>query len=73
MSLAPGNPSARSRVTALSRFSERPMAIRKKPCRHLQQYETDWMGRTYLGCPICHRWKLMKAKPAPPDPKRLAA
>jgi hypothetical protein len=49
------------------------MAIRKKPCRHLQQYETDWMGRTYLGCPICHRWKLMKAKPAPPDPKRLAA
>ena len=73
MSLAPGNPSARSWVRGLSRFSERPMAIRKRPCRHPQQYETDWMGRTYLGCPICNRWKVMKAKPAPPDPKRLAA
>ena len=49
------------------------MAIGKKACRHQQQYETDWMGRTYLGCPICNRWKLMKAKPAPPDAKRLAA
>ena len=57
----------------MSRFSEHPMAIRKRPCRHPQQYETDWMGRTYLGCPICNRWKVMKAKPAPPDPKRLAA
>jgi hypothetical protein len=46
---------------------------RRPTCRHPQQYETDWLGRTYLGCPICNRWKLMKAKPAPPDPKRLAA
>jgi hypothetical protein len=46
---------------------------RRTTCRHLQQYETDWLGRTYLGCPICNRWKLMKPKPAPADAKRLAA
>ena len=40
---------------------------------HVPQYETDWVGRTYVGCPICNRWKVMKAKPAPPDSKRLAA
>jgi hypothetical protein len=44
-----------------------------QPCHHAPQYETDWMGRTYVGCPICNRWKLMKATPAPPDGKRLAA
>jgi hypothetical protein len=42
-------------------------------CQHMQQYETDWMGRTYLGCPICNRWKLQKPKHAPADGKRLAA
>lgn len=42
-------------------------------CRHPQEYETDWLGRTYLGCPICNRWKLMKPKPVPADGKRLAA
>jgi len=26
-------------------------------CRHPQHYETDWLGRTYVGCPICDRWK----------------
>jgi len=44
-----------------------------KACHHVPQYETDWVGRTYVGCPICNRWKVMKAKPAPPDSKRLAA
>ncbi len=42
-------------------------------CRHPQQYETDWLGRTYMGCPICNRWKRLKVKPAPADGKRLAA
>lgn len=42
-------------------------------CHHGVRYETDWMGRTYVGCPICNRWKLLKAKPAPATPKRLAA
>lgn len=42
-------------------------------CRHPQEYETDWLGRTYLGCPLCNRWKLMKPKPVPADGKRLAA
>jgi hypothetical protein len=46
---------------------------RRVTCRHLQQYETDWMGRTYLGCPICNRWKLMKPKHVLADGKRLAA
>jgi hypothetical protein len=39
----------------------------------LLQYETDWLGRTYAGCPICNHWKLTKPKPAPADGKRLAA
>jgi len=46
---------------------------RPSACRHPQQYETDWLGRTYMGCPICNRWKRMKVKPAPADGKRLAA
>ncbi len=46
---------------------------KKKACRHLLHYETDWLGRTYVGCPVCNRWKLMKAKPAAADGKRLAA
>jgi hypothetical protein len=46
---------------------------RHRRCLHRVQYETDWLGRTYAGCPICGGWKLMKAKPAPPDGKRLAA
>ena len=50
-----------------------PRMKQRRPCRHPQQYETDWLGRTYLGCPICNRWKLMKPKVAPPDGKRLAA
>jgi len=37
------------------------------------QYETDWLGRTLLGCPVCGRWKLLKTKPAPADPRRRAA
>src|SRR5438105_12444880 len=45
----------------------------RRPCRHPQQYETDWLGRTYVGCPSCNRWKLTKPKPAPADGKRLAA
>jgi hypothetical protein len=49
------------------------MTIKKKTCHHRQQYETDWLGRTYLGCPICNRWKLMKPKPASANGKRLAA
>ncbi|HMH81631.1 MAG TPA: hypothetical protein VK531_02070 [Gemmatimonadales bacterium] len=49
------------------------MTIKKKTCHHRQQYETDWLGRTYLGCPICNRWKRMKPKPAPANGKRLAA
>src|SRR2546430_12346184 len=45
---------------------EMPMTIKKRDvtkrrspsaCRHPQQYETDWLGRTYMGCPICSRWK----------------
>jgi len=46
---------------------------RRRSCTHRPQFETDWLGRTYAGCPICGGWKLMKAKPAPPDGKRLAA
>jgi hypothetical protein len=46
---------------------------KRTSCRHPQQYETDWLGRTYVGCPICNRWKRMKAKHAPADGKRLAA
>jgi hypothetical protein len=46
---------------------------RREPCHHAPQYETDWLGRTLVGCPICGRWKLLKPKPAPTDPKRLAA
>lgn len=45
----------------------------RRPCRHPQQYETDWLGRTYFGCPICNRWKVTKPKHAPADGKRLAA
>ena len=61
---------------------EIPMTTRKSDvtkrrspsvCRHPQRYETDWLRRTYMGCPICNRWKRMKAKPAPADGKRLAA
>jgi hypothetical protein len=53
----------------------RPVNRRRssETCRHLPQYETDWLGRTYAGCPICNRWKLTKPKPAPADGKRLAA
>src|SRR2546422_6023390 len=32
-----------------------------KAGHHVPQYETDWVGRTYVGCPICNRWKVMKA------------
>jgi len=46
---------------------------RRTTCHHRPEYETDWLGRTYRGCPVCNRWKLMKAKPAPPDSKRIAA
>ncbi len=55
---------------------KKPHATRRRgpaTCPHAPQYETDWLGRTYVGCPICSRWKLVKGKPAPPDGKRLAA
>ena len=45
----------------------------KRDCKHSVTYETDWLGRTYVGCSICGRWKRLKTKPAPPDSKRLAA
>ncbi len=56
-------------------IKKRDTVKRRSPsaCRHLQQYETDWLGRTYMGCPICNRWKRMKVKLAPADGKRLAA
>lgn len=50
-----------------------PRTKRRQPCRHPPQYETDWLGRTYVGCLICNRWKVLKARPASPQPKRLAA
>jgi len=56
--------------------AKKPRATRRHTritCRHLQQYETDWLGRTYVGCPICNRWKRMKSRHAPADGKRLAA
>ncbi len=53
--------------------SKAPRRKRREACQHPQRYETDWLGRTYLGCPLCNRWKLVKAKPAAADGKRLAA
>jgi hypothetical protein len=51
-----------------------PRPPRSGPCRHGLYYETDWLGRTYLGCPVCERWKLVKAKPAASrEPRRAAA
>ena len=81
--LASGNFRAASVVDTESRpRGEIPMTTKKRAvtkrrspnaCRHPQHYETDWLGRTYMGCPICNRWKRMKVKPAPADGKRLAA
>ncbi len=45
----------------------------RRPCKHPVQYETDWLGRTYTGCPLCGRWKPVKTEVARPDGKRLAA
>jgi len=42
-------------------------------CRHRLQHETDWLGRTYVGCPVCGRWKPVKTRVAEPDGRRLAA
>src|SRR5579884_3370144 len=59
---------------AVRRAARTPRAARSGPCRHGLYYETDWLGRTYLGCPVCERWKLVKAKPATNgEPKRAAA
>jgi len=44
-----------------------------RACKHPVRYETDWLGRTYAGCPVCGRWKLQKTEVARPDGKRLAA
>jgi hypothetical protein len=56
-------------------MKKRDVTKRRSPsaCRHPQHYETDWLGRTYMGCPMCNRWKRMKVKLAPADGKRLAA
>ena len=43
------------------------------PCRHRAENETDWLGRTYIGCPVCRRWKLVKPHAAVPDHRRWAA
>jgi len=45
----------------------------RRGCKHPVRYETDWLGRTYAGCPVCGRWKLQKTEVARPDGKRLAA
>jgi hypothetical protein len=45
----------------------------RRRCKHPVQYETDWLGRTYAGCPHCSRWQLLKTAIARPDGKRLAA
>ncbi len=59
---------------AVRRAARTPRAARSGPCGHGLYYETDWLGRTYLGCPVCERWKLVKAKPAANgEPKRAAA
>jgi hypothetical protein len=42
-------------------------------CEHRVEHETDWMGRTYVGCPVCHRWKLVKPHAAVADARRWAA
>jgi len=42
-------------------------------CKHQPRYETDWLGRTYVGCPVCGRWKPVKRQAPPPETKRLAA
>jgi hypothetical protein len=39
-----------------------PKPKRRATCRHPVRYETDWLGRTYAGCPLCNRWKLLKAR-----------
>ncbi len=46
---------------------------KRQRCVHRVQYETDWLGRTYVGCAICNRWKLLRIKAAPEDERRLAA
>src|SRR5207244_6496174 len=55
---------ARQRTTGSLMRTRRTGVSKRRvtACRHLQQYETDWMGRTYLGCPVCNRWKLMNPK-----------
>jgi hypothetical protein len=42
-------------------------------CEHRPQHETDWLGRTYIGCPVCNQWKLVKPHAAEPDDRRWAA
>ncbi len=45
----------------------------RRMCKHQPRYETDWLGRTYVGCPVCGRWKPVKRQAPPPETKRLAA
>jgi lipopolysaccharide biosynthesis regulator YciM len=42
-------------------------------CRHRVQHEADWLGRTYVGCPVCNRWKPVKPRAAAVDARRWAA
>ncbi|HYL22364.1 MAG TPA: hypothetical protein VEU74_11430 [Gemmatimonadales bacterium] len=49
------------------------MPTKRQRCQHPVHYETDWLGRTYVGCPICNRWRLLKTKAAASEAKRLAA
>jgi hypothetical protein len=49
------------------------IGTKRRRCGHRVQYETDWLGRTYVGCALCNRWKLLRTKAAPEDERRLAA
>jgi len=50
-----------------------PQRTGRRGCKHPVRYETDWLGRTYAGCPLCGRWTRLKTVVARPDGKRLAA
>ncbi|HEX9282898.1 MAG TPA: hypothetical protein VF882_03855 [Gemmatimonadales bacterium] len=50
----------------MRRTQQKPRRRRPVRCTHQPTYETDWLGRTYVGCAVCGHWKLLKTQP-PPD------
>ena len=56
--------------TLVKRAPTTPAAV---VCTHRLQHETDWLGWTYFGCPVCHQWKAVKPRAAVADARRWAA